>query len=227
MTMNSNRLSIAAFRCIAIGALAACAAGVCGCASARIELAEKFGYAKREQLTDKVKAARDGQEEAKQQFESALAEFIAVTGVEVKDLEARYSKLTREHERSKARAATVTDRIRNVERVGEALFREWREELKQYSSDTMRIASERQLDQPRAQYDRLVCAMKAAEGKMAPVLAAFNDQVLFLTHNLNARAIASLQGTVSQVQDDVAALVREMEAAIAEANAFIDELSGS
>lgn len=201
------------------------AMGMAGCASTRIELAEKFGYAKREQLTDKVKSARDGQEEAKQQFESALAEFIAVTGVEVKDLEARYSKLTKEYERSKARAATVTDRIRNVERVGEALFREWREELKQYTSDTMRSASERQLDQTRAQYDRLVGAMKTAEGKMAPVLAAFNDQVLFLKHNLNARAIASLQGTVSQVQDDVAELVREMEAAIAEANSFIDELN--
>jgi hypothetical protein len=62
---------------------------------------------------------------------------------------------------------------------------------------------------------------------MAPVLAAFSDQVLFLKHNLNARAIAALQGTVTQVQDDVAALVREMEAAITEANSFIDQLSGS
>jgi DNA repair exonuclease SbcCD ATPase subunit len=198
-----------------------------GCASTRIELAEKFGYAKREQLSDKVKSARDGQEEAKQQFESALAEFIAVTGVDVKDLESRYSRLTKEYERSKDRAAAVTDRIQSVERVGEALFREWNEELKQYTSETMRSASRRQLDQTRAQYDRLVGAMKAAESKMAPVLAAFNDQVLFLKHNLNARAVAALQGTVTQVQDDVAALVREMETAITEANSFIDQLSGS
>lgn len=213
-------------------AAAAIAAGsgllpVSGCASTRIELAEKFGYAKREQLADKVKSARDGQQEAKQQFESALAEFIAVTGVDVKDLEARYEKLTREYERSKTRAEAVTDRIKSVERVGEALFREWNEELKQYSSDTMRAASQRQLDQTRSQYDRLVGAMKGAESKMAPVLAAFSDQVLFLKHNLNARAVAALQGTVTQVQDDVAALVREMEAAISEANTFIDQLSGS
>lgn len=198
-----------------------------GCASTRIELAEKFGYAKREQLSDKVKSARDGQQEAKEQFESALAEFIAVTSVDVKELEARYSKLSKEYDRSKARAATVTDRIASVERVGEALFREWKEELTQYTSDTMRSASQRQLDQTRVQYDRLVGAMKAAESKMAPVLAAFSDQVLFLKHNLNARAIAALQGTVTQVQDDVAALVREMEAAITEANSFIDQLSGS
>ena len=69
--------------------------------------------------------------------------------------------------------------------------------------------------------------MQAAESKMAPVLAAFNDQVLFLKHNLNARAVAALQGTVSRVQSDVAALVREMEAAILEANSFIDQLNAS
>lgn len=124
-----------------------------GCASTRIELAEKFGYAKREQLADKVKSARDGQQEAKQQFESALAEFIAVTGVDVKDLEARYAKLSKEYDRSKSRAEAVTERIESVERVGEALFREWNEELKQYTSDTMRAASQRQLDQTRSQYE--------------------------------------------------------------------------
>ncbi len=201
--------------------------GIAGCASTRIELAEKFGYAKREQLSDQVKSARDSQQEAKKQFESALAEFIAVTGVDVKDLEARYARLSKEYDRSKSRAEAVTDRIARVERVGEALFREWQQELKQYSSDTMRRASERQLDTTRTQYDRLVGAMKAAESKMAPVLAAFNDQVLYLKHNLNARAVAALQGTVTQVQDDVAALVREMEAAITEANSFIDQLSGN
>lgn len=215
--------------CLTFSMMILLATSLClsGCASTRIELAEKFGYAKREQLSDKVKSARDGQQEAKEQFESALAEFIAVTAVDVKELEARYSKLSKEYDRSKARAATVTDRISSVERVGEALFREWKEELTQYTSDTMRAASQRQLDQTRVQYDRLVGAMRAAESKMAPVLAAFSDQVLFLKHNLNARAIAALQGTVSQVQDDVAALVREMEAAITEANSFIDQLSGS
>jgi len=218
-----RRFTVTLAACIACSMLPT----LSGCASTRIELAEKFGYAKREQLSDKVKSARDGQQEAKVQFESALAEFIAVTAVDVKDLEARYSKLTKEYDRSKSKADAVTERIAGVERVGEALFREWKEELKQYTSDTMRSASQRQLDQTRVQYDRLVDAMKTAESKMAPVLAAFSDQVLFLKHNLNARAIAALQSTVTQVQDDVAALVREMESAITEADSFIDQLSGS
>lgn len=213
------------------GTFAGVGAPLGGCASQRMAIAEAFGYAKREQLVDKVQAARDSQTEAKKQFESALKEFLAVTGAgaapEVRELEARYDKLKGEYEASESRAKAVSGRIESVETVGDALFSEWREELKQYSSDTMRRASEKQLGETRTQYDRLIAAMKAAEGKMAPVLAAFKDQVLFLKHNLNARAIASLQGTSAQIQSDVAGLVREMEASIAEADKFIQQVGAA
>jgi hypothetical protein len=206
--------------CITIFAMA-------GCASHRIAIAEKFGYAKREQLVDRVQDARDGQVAAKQQFESALKEFLAVTNVssaELRDLEARYDKLNREYGRSESRAQNVHDRITKVQQVADALFKEWREELKQYSNQSLRRSSEQQLEDTRRQYDRLVDVMKAAEARIPPVLGAFKDQVLFLKHNLNARAISSLQQNAKQIQSDVKNLVREMEASIAEANAFIEQM---
>jgi len=61
--------------------------------------------------------------------------------------------------------------------------------------------------------------------KIDPVLTAFRDQVLFLKHNLNARALAALQNELDAIQTDVASLIREMEASIAEANAFIDAMN--
>lgn len=198
-----------------------------GCASHRIAIAEKFGYAKREQLVDRVQDARDGQVAAKQQFESALKQFLAVTNVssaELRDLEARYDKLNREYERSESRAQNVHDRITKVQQVADALFKEWREELKQYSNQDLRRRSEQQMEDTRVHYDRLIHVMRAAELRMAPVLGAFKDQVLFLKHNLNARAISSLQQSTGQIQSDVTNLVREMEASIAQANAFIQQM---
>ena len=59
---------------------------------------------------------------------------------------------------------------------------------------------------------------------MDPVLNAFRDQVLFLKHNLNAQAIASLENTANELQADVAQLISDMEASIDEANAFIEEM---
>jgi hypothetical protein len=202
-------------------------AGNSGCSSTSMAIKEKFGYAKREQLVDKVESARDGQQEAKQQFESALQEFLSVTGTSGGDLEAKYNKLKKEYERSESRASTVRSRIADVERVGEALFKEWKQELGQYSNESLRRASEQQLSTTRGQYDKLVGVMKAASGKMDPVLTAFKDQVLFLKHNLNAQAISSLQTTATQIQGDVSALVRDMEASIAEANSFIQQMQAA
>ena len=63
--------------------------------------------------------------------------------------------------------------------------------------------------------------MKSAEAKIEPVLAVFKDQVLYLKHNLNAQAIASLKGELGSIKSDVSSLISAMEKSINEANAFI------
>lgn len=207
--------------------LGAAALTMGACSSARIALAEQMGYAKREQLVNRVQEARDDQEEAKAQFESALDEFLSLPEVDAGDLEGTYRDLKRELDRSEDRADDVRDRIKAVERVASALFKEWENELDDYSSDTLRDASARQLRETRDLYDRLIAKMKRAEASMDPVLDAFRDQVLFLKHNLNARAIASLSQGFGELESDIRQLVAEMEASIAEANAFIDEMTAA
>jgi hypothetical protein len=197
-----------------------------GCASAGVAMRESLGIPKREQLVDRVKDARDSQDVAKKQFESALEEFLVVTGQKGQggDLEKQYDKFKSERERCESRAKTVTDRIASVELVANKLFAEWKAELNQYSNQTMRASSERMLYDTQSKYDQLLRSMKGAESKMRPVLAAFKDQELFLKHNLNAQAIASLSGTATQIQSDVANLIRDMEQSIAEANRFIEQM---
>lgn len=70
----------------------------------------------------------------------------------------------------------------------------------------------------------MAAAMRKAEKTMYPVLDVLRDQVLFLKHNLNARAIASIKTELATVQRDVAALVTQMESSIAEANQFITQM---
>ena len=64
------------------------------------------------------------------------------------------------------------------------------------------------------------------EGKAVypPVLAAFHDQVLFLKHNLNAEAISSLKETAGGINDDVKALIADMDKSINEANSFVAQM---
>lgn len=195
--------------------------GPIGCASTTIKVKESLGIAKREQLVSEVRDARNTQQQAKDQFASTLEEFKAITGYTGGDLERRYNRLKTQADRSKARADAVRSKIQSVERIANAMFREWDQELEQYSSETLRAASAEQLAVTRQRYRQLMEAMRNAESRMNPVLAAFDDQILFLKHNLNARAIASLQGTVVELETEIDQLIREMNASIDEANSFI------
>jgi hypothetical protein len=194
------------------------------CQTAYYATMEKLGYPKRDLLVSRIQQARDSQQAAKAQFQSALEHFSAVVHFRGGELEAKYTQLSAELERSEARAHTVHQRIAAVEEVAEALFKEWEAELAQYTQETLRRASARQLAQTRQRYTPLMSTMKRAEAKMEPVLAAFRDQVLFLKHNLNARAIASIRQEGMTVETEITALIRAMEAAIAEADAFIKAL---
>ena len=69
-----------------------------GCQSVYYKTMEKFGYEKRDILVDRVDDAREAQQEAKKQFESALAQFIAVTNFSGGELERQYNKLKDEFE---------------------------------------------------------------------------------------------------------------------------------
>jgi len=212
-------------RTLSLGLLVSATVLVCGCRSAYYGTMEKFGYHKRNMLVDRIENARDAQEDAKEQFASALEEFSAVTNFKGGDLEATYNKLKKELERSEAKARAVASRIADVERVAKALFKEWQNELDEYSNEQLRDRSKQELAQTRQRYARLIAAMQSAEMKIGPVLDAFRDQVLFLKHNLNAQALASLQGELVAVQTDIAGLIEEMETSIAEANAFIEAMN--
>ncbi|MEO6873911.1 MAG: DUF2959 domain-containing protein [Opitutaceae bacterium] len=196
-----------------------------GCSSAYYGAMEKFGIAKREILVDRVEDTRKAQTQAKEQFASALDHFLAVTKVDGGDLQQKYNQLNHDLVRSEERAKDVRDRIAAVENVADALFSEWKQELGQYSSASLRNESQRELDSTQRRYNTLISLMHRAADRMDPVLATFRDQVLFLKHNLNARALASLDTTNRTLDADVSRLIADMEASIREAEAFIKNIS--
>ena len=206
--------------------LAGCLVGaiLAGCSSAYYGALEKIGIPKREVLVKRVGEAREAQQEAKEQFSSALEKFIAVTRVEGGELKSKYDQLNSELKKSNERATEVRNRIAAVRDVSEALFSEWKKELGQYSDATLRSTSERQLKETRRRYDDLMTTMDRAAERMEPILRKFTDQVLFLKHNLNAQAIAGLSATARGLQDDISRLIADMEKSIREADAFIKSM---
>lgn len=196
-----------------------------GCQSAYYAAWEKVGVEKRDILVDRVENAKESQEDAQEEFSSALEAFSAVVAFEGGELEDVYHKLNSEYENSLSAANDVTDRIDKVESVAEALFDEWEDELEKYQNASLKRESTEKLRDTERRYSALIKTMRKAESRMAPVLSAFQDNVLYLKHNLNASAIGALQGELSTIQNDVDQLIEQMNSAIAESDAFIAAMS--
>jgi len=198
--------------------------GMTACDKAYLATMEKMGYAKRDILSSRVKSARDAQEDAKKEIQRTLEQFGKVVSYQGGDLESTYTKLRGELEASEDSAQAVRKRIADVESVADALFSEWEQELGQYSNPDLRRKSQAKLTQTKSRYKGMLSAMKRAEQRIDPVLNPLRDQVLYLKHNLNARALTAIKGELVKVDAQVDQLVKDMNRSIAEADTFIQSM---
>ena len=192
-----------------------------GCKSAYYATYEKFGVYKRDLLKKYVVAARDDQQKASEQFKDALTKLKEVYAFDGGKLEKSYRDLESEYKQSADRAAAVHKRVTDVEVVGTDLFKEWEGEIKQITTPSLAEGSRKQLRETRAKFDLMLDALKKSERSMDPVLTKLHDQVLYLKHNLNAAAIASLRGESTSIQGEISKLIADMNASIAKADEFI------
>lgn len=194
------------------------------CQTIQYQALEAVGIEKRGILEARVEAASEAQDEAGEQFETTLERFRSVVEFDGGDLERAYRRLNREYERSVDRAGAVTERIEAVESVAEDLFAEWEQELESYSSADLRARSGELLEQTRTRYGSMITAMRRAEATIDPVLQTFEDQVLFLKHNLNSMAVDAIRGELGQIEAETESLLTAMRDSIAEADRFIETL---
>ncbi|WP_422462666.1 DUF2959 domain-containing protein [Endozoicomonas sp. ALB115] len=195
-----------------------------GCQSTYYSAMEKVGIHKRDIMVDRIEDTQTAQEQAQVQFQSALEQFQSVINFEGGDLEAAYNDLNSEYQDSLAAAERVRDRIASVQNVSDVLFDEWEDELNLYKSDSLRRASAQKLKDTRRQYQRMMVSLEKSEQRMQPVLDAFQDQVLYLKHNLNARAISALKGEFNTIKADIDRLISDMQVSIDQSRQFIQAL---
>lgn len=198
-----------------------------GCQSAYYGAMEKVGYHKRDIMVDRVKDAKESQEDAQKEFSSALEEMQALLNHDGGNLEKAYNKAKDEYESAQSAADNVSNRIKKVEDVAEALFDEWQDEIGEISKASLRRNSEAKLKETRRAYEQLIKSMHRAESKMPPILTAMKDNMLYLKHNLNAQAIGAIKGEFASLQTDISGLIKEMNKSINESNKFIESLEKS
>ncbi len=89
-----------------------------------------MGTERLELLVDCVSDARESQAEAQEQFQTTFEAFQAMTdfdGGDVEELESEFD----------GAASAVSKRINSLKSVGRGLFREWEQEIGEYTSDDL------------------------------------------------------------------------------------------
>lgn len=211
-------------RVLALTLVVAAAVSGSACDSLYYKTMRKVGKEKRDILVSRVKDARKSQDEAQKQFTTALERFQAIVETDGGTLEEKHKKLNEELERSEDRANKVKDRIDAVREVSKDLFKEWNDELGKYSDRALRRESERELRETRLRTDALIASMSKAHARIEPVLKPLRDRVLFLKHNLNARALGALTNELDVVRSNVDELLTDLRRSMVEADAYIQSM---
>ena len=196
-----------------------------GCQSLYYKTMSKLGKEKRDILVARVKESKKDQEKTKEQIQTTMEKFQQLTGFQGGDLEKQYKQLNSEYERSEDQANKLRDRIKSIDQVSGDMFTEWQKEIDQMSNAQLKSRSAAMLRDSKERQATYMKAMQKTEAQMTPVLSAFHDQVLFLKHNLNARAVGSLKTTAATMNTDVNALIKSIDTSMQEADRLISSLS--
>lgn len=191
--------------------------------NAKYNAYEMIGIQKRDLLKKEVAATKDDQKEASEEFKDALEKLKAVYAFDGGNLEREYRKLNSSYEDAEAQANAVRVRIKKVETTAGDLFEEWKNEIDQIETANLQAQSRKTLATTQSRYADMLNSLKKAEATMNPVLIKLKDHVLYLKHNLNAKAIGSLKGESAAIERDINKLITEMNNSIAAADKFIEQ----
>jgi hypothetical protein len=198
-----------------------------GCTRTYYKAMATLGKEKRDILVSRVKESKKDQQQAREQIKTTMESFQELTGFQGGQLEKNYKKLNSEYEKANDSAKKLHDRIDSIDKVSNDLFKEWQKEIDGMENRKLKQQSTDMLRRSRLQEAGYLKSMRLTEARMTPVIAAFHDQVVFLKHNLNARAIGSLKGTSAKISTDVDVLLTSLDGSIAQADALIQSLSAS
>lgn len=192
-----------------------------GCSGAYYSAMEKIGKEKRHILIDNVEDVQESQTKAQEEFKDALTRIKELYSFDGGELETFYDRLKGSYEDCDSRAKQIEERIDDVKTVARDLFKEWEAEIAMIKDANLKSSSRSSLRDAKAKYAKLENVMTKSTERMYPVLTKLNDYVLYLKHNLNAKAVGSLGGEVVSIEKDVAKLITDMNASIKEAENFI------
>lgn len=192
--------------------------------SAKYSAYEMIGMEKRDLFKKEVNNVQEEQEDTSEAFKDALTQLKEIYHFDGGDLEKQYKKFNSAYEDAEEEATELKARVAKVDKVASDLFLEWQNEMKEIKDSDLRAKSSEKLRETKKRYKSLEERLQTSQKKIDPVLGKLKDQVLFLKHNLNAKAIAGLKSESGKIESDIEDLIKDVEKSSKEAEELIKTL---
>lgn len=171
-----------------------------------------------------IKDANSTQDAVKAQFQNASDQFMQLINFHGGALEDKYVELQKEYLKSKELLNDFQNKINKIKKSASNLFKEWDKEIEQYSDGKIQAKSKELKDESVKQYEMIIVLMERNEQNLEDYLKILGDNVLFLKHNLNSKAVFSLREVSAELQGNINDIILDIDNSITKTNEFIQHM---
>ena len=182
------------------------------------------GVKQTEKLVSKANDTVGSIRAAKQQIKDTLVAYNLLVGNKVEDPKKTYKDLQKGIENTDKKVADVDQKVAAMQKEADLLFADWASNLASISSEELRKRSEERLNETRERYNGILAAGDKAGKVFNPFIASLKDQVVYLGHDLNPSALASLKPDADKLNKEAEVLFKKIDETVDEASGYITSL---
>jgi hypothetical protein len=187
--------------------------------------AQDEGVKQIQELIKTAKAEVQSIDTAKLQLQKTMDAYNAVMAPEVKDRRDAYKQLQKEMANTDKRRADVSTRSTKMNAEADKLFKSWEESTARIQSPDLRKRSEDRLKKTQDRFAELRQTGQNASSQYESFMKTMQDQVVYLGHDLNPGAVASLKPDADKLNTRAQDLYAVIDKITTAANTNISKLN--
>lgn len=193
-------------------------AAACAGPSERSESVEQV-----DELLTRIERVQAETAVAKDAVHAALGELCTLVSPNFNgDAAAEFAKFLTASQTSEDQAETLRDAVEPMKDAADDLFQRWTKDMEAFGNSKMRQRSQTRLDETRTRFQSILGATQSAQIALDAFHDDMRDHALFLRHDLNAAAVASIRSDVRALNEQIQGLDTRFDATTAAARAYVE-----
>ena len=194
-------------------------AGITGCA---LFSGKKGGPAQVDDLAGSVERTYVDSELSKERVRAAVHALQAIVETSYDgDAVAAFAVFLEAIEASEQQAERLRSSVESMKGAAEPVFKQWNDDLDEFTSAEMRQRSTARLAATRQRYDSIVAAVDPAQAAYDALNKGLRDHALFLSHDLNPASLTAIRDDVRNLANLADDLGKRLDECLLATRAYV------